>query len=565
MDRKRRMTAAGIFGMLLSCTLHVNAGDVLNMGRIYTYMPEISLELYGLESSENEDITVMLGEEKLDVKEVHAYDSKKDSTKIYVLLDVSTSMAGRLDRLKVPLTQLAEGVGNQDELVLVSFGERVTQRLNGTEDKETRKRVINELQPNEEGTVLYKALSEVYESARETQSAFSREYILLLTDGIDFQKGNQTYAEIEGKFKSHVLPIYTICTENVTQEAADTLGELTRTSGGMFQVVSDGQEAGGFEAVKKKISGAKIVELEAASNRISGKEELLTVRAGEDVVEQKVEITRFIPDNVPPEIAEVSINKENSRISVRFTEPVERAGEKGAVRVTDDTGKFVPVKNVEYIEGKNVLYVYLETQLSEGQYRLETQGITDMSQEKNPLVEYKGAVTANKIEPVKKIKKWWFAAIGAVVLTAAGITAWILQGRKKKILEVQKEADEEKQREEKILPPQPEESERYRILQSNGKKVRVYMKLPDSSERQFSLKIVSSVIVGRGRACDVIVEDERMSRQHFAIEAQKDKLILEDLNSANGTKVNGVPLKGRVTLRYGDKISAGGTEIVITE
>jgi pSer/pThr/pTyr-binding forkhead associated (FHA) protein len=58
--------------------------------------------------------------------------------------------------------------------------------------------------------------------------------------------------------------------------------------------------------------------------------------------------------------------------------------------------------------------------------------------------------------------------------------------------------------------------------------------------------------------------DERMSRQHFIIKSTPDGYILMDLNSVNGTFVNGE----RVTehrLKDGDKIQAGHTIFVFKE
>ena len=52
------------------------------------------------------------------------------------------------------------------------------------------------------------------------------------------------------------------------------------------------------------------------------------------------------------------------------------------------------------------------------------------------------------------------------------------------------------------------------------------------------------------------LNDERVSRFHVKIQADGDKIILTDLESTNGTKVNGEEIRLRI-LRFGDLISMG--------
>lgn len=67
----------------------------------------------------------------------------------------------------------------------------------------------------------------------------------------------------------------------------------------------------------------------------------------------------------------------------------------------------------------------------------------------------------------------------------------------------------------------------------------------------------SGVIVGRLPDCGIShPTDMTLSRRHFQLNWNGLHLILEDLNSANGTKVNGTEAR-RVRLKYGDCIEAG--------
>jgi len=62
--------------------------------------------------------------------------------------------------------------------------------------------------------------------------------------------------------------------------------------------------------------------------------------------------------------------------------------------------------------------------------------------------------------------------------------------------------------------------------------------------------------VGREEGNDIQLNDERISRFHAKIQLDHDRMVLTDLGSTNGTKVNGEDIQLRI-LRYGDLISVG--------
>jgi DNA-binding winged helix-turn-helix (wHTH) protein len=63
-----------------------------------------------------------------------------------------------------------------------------------------------------------------------------------------------------------------------------------------------------------------------------------------------------------------------------------------------------------------------------------------------------------------------------------------------------------------------------------------------------------NITVGRGEECDVVLPERQVSRQHVRIYKDDDAYYVEDLESKNGTWVNGQQLKGTRRLYDGDKI-----------
>lgn len=60
--------------------------------------------------------------------------------------------------------------------------------------------------------------------------------------------------------------------------------------------------------------------------------------------------------------------------------------------------------------------------------------------------------------------------------------------------------------------------------------------------------------VGRGEGCDIVLEATEVSRQHAALEAAQDGVVVEDLDSSNGTFVNGERIRKKQAGR-GDEIA----------
>jgi len=72
------------------------------------------------------------------------------------------------------------------------------------------------------------------------------------------------------------------------------------------------------------------------------------------------------------------------------------------------------------------------------------------------------------------------------------------------------------------------------------------------------------ITVGRGASADVIVDDPALSRLHFLIDREGDDYVIKDLNSQNGTWVDG-HRAGLTRLHHHDCILAGRTIFLFKE
>lgn len=68
------------------------------------------------------------------------------------------------------------------------------------------------------------------------------------------------------------------------------------------------------------------------------------------------------------------------------------------------------------------------------------------------------------------------------------------------------------------------------------------------------------ITVGRGADNDLVVADHRVSHRHFGVKWANGGYVLSDLNSRNGTRLNGQPVRD-ARLEDGDEIVAGDTHL----
>jgi hypothetical protein len=75
----------------------------------------------------------------------------------------------------------------------------------------------------------------------------------------------------------------------------------------------------------------------------------------------------------------------------------------------------------------------------------------------------------------------------------------------------------------------------------------------------FPLRRVTSI--GRGAGNTLVLNDDFVSGEHALLTLSGEQWWLEDLNSRNGTFLNGIPLETRAVVTTGDIFTFGGTRI----
>jgi pSer/pThr/pTyr-binding forkhead associated (FHA) protein len=74
--------------------------------------------------------------------------------------------------------------------------------------------------------------------------------------------------------------------------------------------------------------------------------------------------------------------------------------------------------------------------------------------------------------------------------------------------------------------------------------------------------VQNELLVGRHQDCDVVLLGLTVSRRHARLVFRDGNWVLQDLDSTNGTTVNGVRI-GRCEVRPGDLVELGDARLQI--
>ncbi|HZT79107.1 MAG TPA: FHA domain-containing protein [Gemmataceae bacterium] len=92
--------------------------------------------------------------------------------------------------------------------------------------------------------------------------------------------------------------------------------------------------------------------------------------------------------------------------------------------------------------------------------------------------------------------------------------------------------------------------------------VRLVVDKGSKRSREFRLR-GEETIVGRLKGCGLRIPSAEVSRRHCLLSCKDGYVTVEDLKSANGTYLNGEPVRGREVVRPGDQLQIGPVTFVV--
>lgn len=541
--------------------------------------PDVTAYVTGSQMKEESKVSARLGDiELLQKGEIVPFKKSDENIQYIVLLDNSGSVnKAQFDEAKVQLEKLRKSLKEGDQMSLYTVGAdnpegektKIIQRTVDAGDKKKEKdcgkiKKIEYKSSPSSMTVLYRSLNQVL--AEQTAPKL-RTIVLLITDGEDDSKGKDidkvsTAEEVGGA----TVPVYGILMkrdrggedEKMAYTRNKILAEKT-CRGYYYDCTSEGT-AKSVEKAFKTIKGiiqdeTYVVHLNASTNQTTGRSQLNLTIDNTAANAVSIDYSDYKADEYAPEVVgevkktsadtiEFSLQDDNG---VNQSDANKKSHYKLQSKKEDNSGKVWTIDSVSAVTEGDQTKVTLKVteKLYTGDYVLTLSDIRDQSQDGNAMdspVEFtvEDGVNAT-VAGVKNVFKayWWILLILLVIL----IGALVIRAIRKKAV--------------KIVEVNPDD-----LVKADKKLIRLTITDRAGAIKDVEWEVEGSLFVGRSNICNIYFDDDRLSKQHFVIEVNKMGCYIEDLESTNGTFVNGVKITNRRMLLDGDVITVGREKLV---
>ena len=525
--------------------------EVFQIEQVRAEMPQIQVYIRGLNADEtceaylDGNILASTGEQSLD----------DNGTSYLIMLDISGSITSEYFlAAKKQVEELAQNLGPKDKITLITFGDTVKMQVSDCQNVDEISEILAPLEAKDQKTNLYRAFEQCLKYV-ENASQRERQIVLVISDGIqDTGDAGITQEELETQLMQASMPVYAFCVDMADQQARDELGAFVRTTGGELFVFGPQNAAQVWQKWKERLNQTVCLGFESTANYADGELHTLLLKetAGEQSDTRQIRITNWLVDDTAPEVISFRYDNEKNTIEIEFSEPVLGADKTNAYMLRQN-GKTREIKSV-VVKSQQRYQLVLPEDLPQGDYTLEMYGICDDSMEKNPLKE-------SRLDFCKPFELrdagWYILGGGILLLLFVVIFLWIKRkkNRVKQPVETQKV---EYEIQHVVTEPKA-------VISSTGENsssVKMLMEFVSGAQagRQIECTIYKSAIWGRSKEmCDVTFDDPRISKQHCVFEVRECGVVLSDLNSHNGTYVNGIKIPREHLLHVGDTLQLGST------
>lgn len=555
--------------MLCAVPYTAYAGESVVSG-VFVNKPNLTFELRS-ESNDKGDLSnVYLDDELLTVNESDEFDYDDYSVCCYVMVDVSGSISqGSLDAVKDSLYRFYKKFGNDDKFILYTIGESDNELLSGGESDEVVKESINSISTTNDNSYLYSSLNKLYDKAI-VNTDFDRKYVVVISDGINWS--NETsFSKVYGKYSLRSLPIYELIFDDGKFSASSNnplseFKDLAVDSGGTYKQCNQKNCEEIFTELTDIIDDVNIVKCKAKSNYFdkNADKHTLELTINEDIISVNVDVSNYITDETAPDVESIKYNTDKKTFEIVFSENISYNSDelKNNIKITKGNNH-VSIISTSYDENTYTLCLVTADMQYSGTYVFEINGITDSSNEKNPISQTKLEQKVKAASPIVKVVKstWWIAVIAVFLIALFCILFYL---KKKKNVKKITELFETQIEEENVEVKHTEIVKQKHYINSAIKSKKLYMYIETKANKEkVDISVENSIIIGRSNYCDVCINDPKLSRQHFVIEIVNDKFWVSNISNTNGTFLNGNKLSTKQLLHNGDKILAGTSVITV--
>ena len=506
---------------------------------------------------------MVYGDGRVTTKSYEPFAASQSGINYYILIDKSASISDTtFEATKQALQQFASGMRPEDTMTLVTFGDTVDTVCREEKPGEMLTSAIAELSNGDQNTLLFEAMKQTAEMTKTAKEKAKRKVGIVITDAEDFSQNNSTQKEASDALLKTGLPMYAMTpTDNVTSNdtAVNSMGEFVRSTGGTLSYYKNEEASNVISGLQNLFYQAYEIKAEMESNKVVYELKTMKVQLKDSVQTMQACFDTYQEDNNPPNV-KVKKKKKKNTFTITFDEKVLNADVAGNYEVKLNDKKIISNYTVTYSYTKNQKYkaiLKFSDDLLNGDYTISYKNITDDSMEKNPIEKKSKVKVKDGKRNLGLLGKYIPMILCIVFLAAAGGAVYIMYRNIKKrnvLVTVEDKV---------VLKQQTEKKHHVAVMEQMDIPGKIVTLEVEGAEKPIQVEVKKSIMVGRSDICDVYLDDVQMSRQHFVLYEEGNGFAIEDLQTTNGTYLNGKKMIGKETLNQNDVIQAGKMKIKI--
>lgn len=500
---------------------HAHAAPSLRLRQAQASLPEIRVYFDRIDDSASEpaapitpaDLSAAVGEHQTAVGRVASIEERGDGVAYVLLVDVSKSVRPQaFADLKGVLGRWIEALGERDRAALITFGDSVDVVQDFTGDKQALAQHAANLHATSQQTHLHAALLRGMELTRRIEPSLpAYRTLVVLTDGEEDSLGGPIREEVERALREHGTPIYALGLYrrpfNATaQQALQALGRFARLSGGEYiDIVSSGTATVESD-IQRSIRAVLVADLTCSACPIDGKlhQVQFALRQADATLTADVPVRLVRPPDSEPNEARSPDGSSDSP-------------------ETGHLGWVIALAAGATIVAGFLIWRRRRAERDAAPRSSSESMATPMSSSDriagSEVDETRPAALTGATEP--SVADFFPAAPGS---TSPGGPS----------------------------PSAASAAIRIELVEVGALR----------SGLRFATEIGDRVLVGRDAGtCAIVVTDDAVSARHCSLEHERGTVFVSDLDSTNGTAVNGVPIAARFALSDGDVLRIGETEL----
>lgn len=559
-NRTMKSVALGLVAILLLLQLHiVSFAQNTKITNVVSNIPEIKAEI-------NQEINTKNIKAEIDGTAVELIDtptSLKNAKKLTCfVIDNSTSMVdsqqtpnGLFTSAKQDVkTLIKKNFSENDNFMAFSIGEKLT-KIGAATDKKTADKLCQKVQALEadaNGTSLSEGLLQVHEILAKLHNDYESIKVMLITDKEgEYSNDGGSVDEVIELYRYKEIPLYSVClTDQKNNANLRDLNRLAVESGGYGSIYTSNTIASDYT----EMTTGSIIKFATQLEKDNNEKRLCITIDGTEL--KPVSFTANRAQNFKGKVTAKIIGNTKNAITLEFDRTVVHATNISNITVLRGK-KEVQISKITPLSTKQYCITF-EKDIYNGIYTIKFGGdLTDTSNSKNKINNIDNYEIKNAKSTFWMVFPYLMILLAVIIVLLAFYLVLLFLKKKKNVNTIKE-----------LFETQTYETvEEHHYIQNQqlnrGKKVMLYSQTANYPQQRVSLNVVSSFIVGRSNICDVYIDDAKLSRQHFAIEYTEGVFMLQDLETTNGTFINGVRVRGRQKLNSGDMIEAGLTRIRI--